>query len=294
MDHPIELLIQGRRHELGPGFAVRRVLPSIKRRMVGPFIFLDHFGPMTIRPGGGGMDVRPHPHIGLATVTYLFEGGIFHRDNLGSAQAIRPGDVNWMTAVRGIVHSERTEPEMKRTGFRMHGVQTWVALPKAHEETTPSFEHVPVSRLPAWMEGKASLRLIVGSYAGRVAPTTHFSPIFYVAVEMQEGARIAVAPEHAERGAYVSEGMAAIADHVLGAGDLAVLMPGKRVDIAASGGGAKLMLLGGATMDGPRHIWWNFVSSSKDRIERAKADWKEGRFVKVPGDEVEFVPLPDR
>ena len=154
MTDPIELLIQGRAHELGPGFAVRRVLPSVKRRMVGPFVFLDHFGPMVVPPGGDGMEVRPHPHIGLATVTYLFDGGIFHRDSLGYAQAIRPGDVNWMTAGSGIAHSERTEPEMKRTGFTMHGVQTWVALPKAHEETAPAFEHVEAAKLPTWTEGR--------------------------------------------------------------------------------------------------------------------------------------------
>jgi redox-sensitive bicupin YhaK (pirin superfamily) len=152
MADPIELLIQGRAHELGPGFAVRRVLPSVKRRMVGPFIFFDHFGPMVVAPGGDGMEVRPHPHIGLATVTYLFDGGIFHRDSLGYAQAIRPGDVNWMTAGAGIAHSERTEPEMRRAGFRMHGIQTWVALPRSHEETAPSFEHVEAAKLPAWQE----------------------------------------------------------------------------------------------------------------------------------------------
>ena len=174
MADPIELLIQGRAHELGPGFAVRRVLPNVKRRMVGPFIFLDHFGPLVVPPGGDGMEVRPHPHIGLATVTYLFDGGIFHRDSLGYAQAIRPGDVNWMTAGSGIAHSERTEEAMKRSGFRMHGVQTWVALPKTHEETAPAFEHVEMARLPAWREGGAALRLIVGTYAGHIAPTTHF------------------------------------------------------------------------------------------------------------------------
>jgi redox-sensitive bicupin YhaK (pirin superfamily) len=293
MAEVVELLIQGRAHELGPGFAVRRVLPSVKRRMVGPFIFLDHFGPMVIPPGGDGMEVRPHPHIGLATVTYLFEGGIFHRDSLGYAQAIRPGDVNWMTAGSGIVHSERTEDEMKRTGFTMHGVQTWVALPLTHEETAPAFEHVPVSRLPAWTESAATLRLIVGSYAGRTAPTTHFSPIFYVAVEMPAAGRVTVSPEHAERSVYVAEGMAVIGDYPLNVGDLAVLAPGRPADVAAGSGGAKLMLLGGAQADGPRHIWWNFVSSSKERIERAKADWKEGRFANVPGDS-EFIPLPDR
>jgi redox-sensitive bicupin YhaK (pirin superfamily) len=293
MADPIELLIQGRAHELGPGFAVRRVLPSMKRRTVGPFIFLDHFGPMTVPPGGDGMEVRPHPHIGLATVSYLFDGGIFHRDSLGYAQAIRPGDVNWMTAGSGIAHSERTEAEMKRTGFTMHGVQTWVALPKEHEETAPAFEHVAAADLPAWTEGGAALRLIVGTYAGRTAPTTHFSPIFYVAVEMPAAAKIAVTQEHAERGVYVSEGSVTIGDRLLAVGDLAVLTAGAAVDVVAGPEGAKLMLLGGAPLEGPRHIWWNFVSSSKERIEQAKSDWKEGRFAKVPG-EVEFIPLPDR
>lgn len=292
MADPIELLIQGRAHDLGDGFAVRRVLPSVKRRMVGPFVFLDHFGPMDVPPGGG-MEVRPHPHIGLATVSYLFEGGIFHRDSLGYAQAIRPGDVNWMTAGSGIAHSERTEPEMRRTGFRMHGVQTWVALPKAHEETAPAFEHVEAARLPAWREGGAALRLIVGSYAGRTAPTTHFSPIFYVGAELTAGAALSVSPEHAERAVYVADGTATIGDRALVVGDLAVLAGGAAAGLVAGADGAKLMLLGGAAMDGPRHIWWNFVSSSKERIEKAKADWKEGRFAKVPGDP-EFIPLPDK
>jgi redox-sensitive bicupin YhaK (pirin superfamily) len=293
MNDPIELLVQARTHELGPGFAVRRVLPSVKRRMVGPFIFLDHFGPMVVPPGGSGMDVRPHPHIGLATVTYLFDGGIFHRDSLGYAQAIRPGDVNWMTAGSGIAHSERTEDEMKRTGFRMHGVQTWVALPRAQEETAPSFEHVEAASLPLWQENGASLRLIVGSYAGRAAPTTHFSPIFYVSAEMPAAAKIVVSPEHAERAAYLCEGTITIGDRQLRAGDLALLASAAAVEIVAGIDGARLMLLGGAPLEGARHIWWNFVSSSKERIEQAKVDWKAGRFAKVPGDS-EFIPLPDR
>ncbi|SJZ33370.1 hypothetical protein SAMN02745126_00437 [Enhydrobacter aerosaccus] len=293
MADPIELLIQGRSHELAPGFPVRRVLPSAKRRTVGPFIFLDHFGPLVVPPGGDGMEVRPHPHIGLATVTYLFEGGIFHRDSLGYAQAIRPGDVNWMTAGSGIAHSERTEPALRHSGFRMHGVQTWVALPKAHEETAPGFQHIEAARLPAWQEGGASLRLIVGSYVGHVAPTTHFSPIFYVAVEMPVAAKITVSAEHAERGVYISDGSVTIGDRQLVVGDLAVLAPDVPVDLVAGTEGCKLMLLGGAPIDGPRHIWWNFVSSTPERIERAKADWKEGRFGKVPGD-AEFIPLPDR
>jgi len=290
---PIELLIQGRAHELGPGFPVRRVLPQARRRTVGPFIFLDHFGPMTVPPGGDGMAVRPHPHIGLATVTYLFDGGIFHRDSLGYAQAIRPGDVNWMTAGSGIAHSERTEPEMKRSGFRMHGVQTWVALPRAHEETAPAFEHVPVADLPFWHEGSAELRLIVGTYKGRTAPTTHFSPIFYVGAVAAPGAKFGVSPEHEERGVYVAEGSLVLGDRQLVVGDLAVLATGAPVELVAGASGAKAMLLGGAALDGPRHLWWNFVSSSKERIEKAKADWKAGRFGKVPGDD-EFIPLPDR
>jgi hypothetical protein len=293
LSDPIELLIQGRTHELGPGFPVRRVLPSAKRRTVGPFIFLDHFGPMTVPPGGDGMEVRPHPHIGLATVTYLFEGGIFHRDSLGYAQAIRPGDVNWMTAGSGIAHSERTEEEMRQSGFSMHGVQTWVALPRSHEDTAPAFQHVEAAQLPVWHEGTASLRLIVGTYKGRTAPTTHFSPIFYVAAEMAAGAKIGVSPDHAERAVYVAHGTVMLGDRQLVTGDLAVLASGHLVDLVAGLEGARLMLLGGAPLDGPRHIWWNFVSSSKERIEKAKADWKEGRFGKVPGEE-EFIPLPER
>jgi redox-sensitive bicupin YhaK (pirin superfamily) len=292
MADPIELLIQGRAHELGPGFAVRRVLPSVKRRMVGPFIFLDHFGPMVVPAGGDGMEVRPHPHIGLATVTFLFEGGIFHRDSLGYAQAIRPGDVNWMTAGSGIAHSERTEEEMKKSGFRMHGVQTWVALPKAHEETAPAFQHVDAGSLPFWHEGSASLRLIVGTYKGRTAPTTHFSPIFYVGADFATGAKATVSPEHAERAVYIADGALIVGDRQLAVGDLAVLAPGQAVELVAGTRGAKAMLLGGAPIDGPRHIWWNFVASSKERIEKAKADWREGRFARVPGDP-EFIPLPE-
>ncbi len=291
MADPIQLLIQGRPHELGPGFPVRRVLPSVKRRMVGPFIFLDHFGPMVVPPGGDGMEVRPHPHIGLATVTFLFEGGIFHRDSLGYAQAIRPGDVNWMTAGSGIAHSERTEEAMKKSGFRMHGVQTWVALPKPHEETAPAFQHVDAGSLPFWHEGTGSLRLIVGTYKGRTAPTTHFSPIFYVGADLAAGAKVTVSPEHAERAVYVADGEVILGDRQLAVGDLAVLAAGPTVELVAGTRGAKAMLLGGAAMDGPRHIWWNFVSSSKERVEKAKADWRDGRFAKVPGDP-EFIPLP--
>src|SRR5690349_1752513 len=272
---------------------LRRVLSRARPGTLEPVTCRDPSGPMSSRTSGAGMGVRPHPHVGLATVTYLFEGGIFHRDSLGYAQAIRPGDVNWMTAGSGIAHSERTEPEMRQSGFRMHGVQTWVALPQAHEEAPPTFEHVAAARLPAWQDGGTSLRLIVGTYAGRMAPTTHFSPIFYVAAEMPAAAKLAVTPDHAERGIYIAAGTATIGDRQLGVGDLAVLAAGANVDLVAGTDGAKLMLLGGAALDGPRHIWWNFVSSSKERIERAKAHWKEGRFAKVPGDP-EFIPLPER
>ena len=293
MAEPIELLIQGHAHDLGDNFSVRRVLPNAKRRMVGPFVFFDHLGPVAM-PAGRGMDVRPHPHIGLATVTYLFEGEIVHRDNLGSVQEIVPGDVNWMTAGSGIAHSERTSPALRQTGFRMHGLQTWVALPQADEETAPAFEHVEMARLPAWQEGAAALRLVVGTYKGKTSPVRHFSPIFYVAVEMPAGASVAVSPEHAERAAYVADGDVMIGGQVLVVGDMAVLASGAAVEVSAGMNGAKVMLCGGAPMDGPRHIWWNFVSSSKERIEQAKADWRKGRFATVPGDELEFIPLPEK
>ena len=292
MAGPIELLIQGHTHDLGDNFVVRRVLPHLKRRMVVPFTFFDHLGPVAM-PAGRGMDVRPHPHIGLATVTYLFEGEIVHRDNLGSVQEIVPGDVNWMTAGSGIAHSERTSPALRQTGFRMHGIQTWVALPKEHEETAPAFEHIEKARLPAWQEGGVALRLIVGSYKDQTAPTRHFSPIFYVAAEMPAGASFDISPEHEERAVYVADGEVRIGEQGLAVGDMAILSSGMPVQVTAGANGAKIMLCGGAPMDGPRHIWWNFVSSSKERIEQAKTDWREGRFAAVPGDP-EFIPLPDK
>ena len=264
MADPIELLIQGRAHELGPGFAVRRVLPSVKRRMVGPFIFLDHFGPMVVPPGGDGMEVRPHPHIGLATVTYLFDGGIFHRDSLGYAQAIRPGDVNWMTAGSGIAHSERTEPEMKRTGFRMHGVQTWVALPKSARGDGAVVRACRDGQAAGVEDGGAALRLIVGTLwrphgadhalladllrrrgdAGR-RPRSPCRPSMPSARPMS--------PRAARPSAIACS--ASATSRCSGAG--------QPVEALAGPDGAKVMLLGGAPMDGPRHIWWNFVSSSQ-------------------------------
>jgi len=236
--------------------------------------------------------VRPHPHIGLATVTYLFDGEILHRDSLGSVQPIRPGDVNWMTAGRGIAHSERTPPELRRTGSGVHGIQTWVALPLASEEAEPSFFHHPEATLPVVELPGASVRVIAGRAFGARSPVAVFTDTLYAAAELEPGASLMIAPEHAERGVYVVEGNVTIGDDGVEAGELAVLEEGVEVEVRAPFS-ATLMLLGGAKMDGPRFIWWNFVSSSKERIERAKADWRDERFGPVPG-ETERIPLPDR
>jgi len=281
-------LVEGRERDLG-GFSVRRILPALGRRMVGPFIFYDHFGPITFEPGRG-MDVRPHPHIALATISYLFDGEILHRDSLGFYQPIRPGDVNWMTAGRGIVHSERTSPELRVSGSRLHGVQSWVALPIHEEECPPSFEHHPAATLPAFRDGEAELRLIAGTAYGYTAPTPVLSPTFYVHARLGEGARLRIDDTHPERAAYVARGSVEIGGERFGVGTLLLFEPGERVELRAVEA-AHVMLLGGAPL-GERHIEWNFVSSSLERIERAKADWRAQRFPKVPGDEVEFIPLP--
>lgn len=273
------------------GFEVRRLLPAASRRMVGPFIFFDHMGPARFPPGQG-IDVRPHPHIGLATVTYLFEGAILHRDSLGSVQRIEPGDVNWMTAGRGIVHSERTAPEDRAAGARLHGIQTWVALPEKDEQTAPGFTHHPRDTLPVITGPGVEMRLIAGHAFGSRAPATTYSDMFYLAVELAQGARIALPPEHEERGVYVVEGAVSVAGDPLAPLHMAVLPDHGTVEIAAASP-ARIMLFGGARMDGERHIWWNFVASSRELLEHAKTRWREGRFVPVPG-ETEFIPLPDR
>jgi redox-sensitive bicupin YhaK (pirin superfamily) len=259
--------------------------------MVGPFIFFDHMGPARLPPGEG-LDVRPHPHIGLATVTYLFEGEILHRDSLGSVQPIRPGDVNWMTAGRGIVHSERTPRELRAAGPGVHGIQTWVALPRAAEEAAPSFSHHPQATLPVVDPPGATVRVIAGHAFGVRSPVAVFTDTLYAAAELDPGTSLVLAPEHEERGVYVVEGDVTIGDAAVGTGELAVLAEGLEVEVRAPFS-ATLMLLGGAKMDGPRFIWWNFVSSSRDRIERAKAEWREDRFGTVPGD-TERIPLPER
>jgi redox-sensitive bicupin YhaK (pirin superfamily) len=290
MAAPIEHLLRSHARDIG-GFAVRRVLPSVPKQMVGPFIFFDHMGPARLAPGEG-LDVRPHPHIGLATVTYLFEGEILHRDSLGSVQPIRPGDVNWMTAGRGIAHSERTPPELRAAGPGVHGIQTWVALPRASEEVEPSFFHHPKASLPVLELQGATLRVIAGRAFGVRSPVAVFSDTLYAAVDLEPGASLALPPEHAERGVYVVEGNVTIGETAIEPGQLAVLAEGVEAEVRAPFS-ATLMLLGGAKMDGPRFIWWNFVSSARERIERAKADWRAGRFGAVPG-ETERIPLPER
>jgi redox-sensitive bicupin YhaK (pirin superfamily) len=287
----VETVIMPRTRDLGDGFEVRRALPSAQRRTVGPFVFFDQMGPVAFL-AGKGLDVRPHPHIGLATVTYLFEGEILHRDSLGTVQPIRPGAVNWMTAGRGIVHSERTPPELRaREGARLFGVQTWVALPEAFEEAAPAFAHHRADQLPVLEEPGKRLRLIVGTFYGARSPVVVFSEMFYADAELKNGARLDVPAEHAERAIYVVAGRIEIAGTPIDAGRLIVLGPSADIAIAARGP-ARLLLFGGAPLDGPRHLWWNFVSSSQERIEQAKEDWKAGRFTPVPG-ETEFIPLPE-
>jgi redox-sensitive bicupin YhaK (pirin superfamily) len=257
--------------------------------MVGPFIFFDHMGPATFAPGSG-VDVRPHPHIGLATVTYLFEGAILHRDSLGSVQRITPGDVNWMTAGSGIVHSERSPADERPAGPRLHGIQTWVALPQAHEGAEPEFSHHPKATLPSIERPGVAMRLIAGRAFGARAPVKTYSEMLYLAAEMAPEARLELPPEHEERAVYVVDGDVSVAGQAVAPYHLAVLAPGETVELAAATS-ARLMLLGGAKMDGDRIVWWNFVASSRERIEAAKLRWSEQRFAPVPG-ETEFIPLP--
>ena len=286
----IATVIVPRARDLG-GFEVRRALPAAQRQMVGPFIFFDQFGPVVMQ-SGQGIDVRPHPHIGLSTVTWLFDGSIFHRDSLGSEQAIAPGELNWMTAGKGIVHSERTAAGERARERKIFGIQSWVALPKAHEETTPTFDHVAMERLPVIADKGISARIVAGSLYGASSPVKTHSDLFYADVQLQAGAALPLPTEHEERGVYVAEGEIEIAGQVFAAARLLVFRPGDAITIRAKTQ-ARVMLLGGEPMEGPRHVWWNFVSSSKDRIEAAKDDWKQARFAIVPGDEKDFIPLPE-
>jgi redox-sensitive bicupin YhaK (pirin superfamily) len=283
----VETVIEPRARDLG-GFEVRRVLPSASRRMVGPFIFFDEMGPAAFAPGTA-MDVRPHPHIGLATLTWLFDGEILHRDSLGCVQPIRPGAVNWMTAGRGIVHSERTPPELRDSGFALHGIQSWIALPEADAETDPAFDHHPAGSLPVIERPDARLTLIAGDAFGQQSPVATFSSMFYLHAEADAGARIDLPEEYEERAVYVVTGDVDVDGSAYGPHRMLVFAAGARPVIRARSR-ACLMLLGGAPV-GPRHIWWNFVSGSRARIEQAKADWREGRCAAVPG-ETDFIPLP--
>lgn len=285
----IEMVIESRKKDLG-GFEVGRILPFAKRRMVGPFVFLDHMGPAEFAPGQA-MDVRPHPHIGLSTVTYLFEGEIIHRDNLGVTQAIVPGEVNWMTAGRGIVHSERTDQAKRPLGGRMHGMQAWVALPNDSEEVEPAFHHHDEADLPTYRSGGLWARLIAGEAFGARAAVKTFSPLFYVHWEMEAGTVAGLPPEHEERAAYVVRGEIETNGQKVEAGNLVVFEKGGQPTVKALSR-ATVMLLGGAPV-GERHIWWNFVHSSKDRIAGAAADWKAGRFPLPAHDAGEFIPLPE-
>ncbi len=282
-------VIDGRTHDLG-GFHVKRLLPTAAVRLVGPFIFFDHMGPAVFTPGAG-IDVRPHPHIGLSTVTYLFEGEMVHRDSLGTEMTIRPGAINWMTAGRGIVHSERSGSEARARGGPMHGLQLWVALPREHEESEPAFDHYPAEALPSLSIGGADVRVLAGSAYGARSPVRTHAPTLYVDARLHAGSHLAVPVDTEERAVYVVEGRVECAGTIAEAGRMLVLSRGADVSVRSEGE-AHVALVGGAPMDGPRHIFWNFVSSSRERIEQAKRDWAEGRFPRVPGDDVEFIPLP--
>ncbi len=283
-------VVEPRTRDLGGGFLVQRVLPSAARRTVGPFVFFDRMGPAEFA-AGTGVDVRPHPHIGLATVTYLFDGELLHRDSLGNTQAIRPGEVNWMLAGRGIVHSERTSVPVRAAPSRLSGIQTWVGLPQKQEQAPPSFSHHAAAELPQAEHAGVRLRLIAGALAGLSSPVPTCSPLFYADAQLEGGATLELEAEYAERGIFISEGGIEVEHQSFGAGHMLVFQPGGRI-AARAAGATRLLLLGGERLDGERSVWWNFVSSSPQRLQRAAEDWRAGRFGSVPGDH-EFIPLPD-
>ena len=286
---PVELIISGKPKDIG-GFEVRRLLPVAKRRSVGPFVFLDHMGPAVLAPAQG-MDVRPHPHIGLATVTYLYEGSILHRDSVGSVQEITPGDVNWMTAGSGIVHSERSSDAARAREQLVHGLQMWVALPKEMEEIKPTFIHYPKAKLPDIYGDGWKGRLIAGALFGARSMVTTLNPLFFADIRADAGAQIALRPDYDEGAIYVVSGRVQIGGRTIEAGELAVLQ--KHVDVSLTTMEASVIaFLGGDSLPEPRFMYWNFVSTSRERIDQAKSDWRDQRFAKVPG-ESEFTPLPE-
>lgn len=285
----IQMQLAGHEKDLGGGFTVRRVLPAASMRSVGPFIFFDHFGPVTALPGVN-YDVRPHPHIGLATVTYLFEGAMMHRDSLGTAQVIEPGAINWMTSGRGIVHSERRPDHLRDTTLVSHGLQLWTALPVAHEEDEPSFAHTPASAIPELKIGPAQVRVLVGSAFGASSPVRAFSQTLYLDIKLPAGARIELPPLAPEIALYAVQGELDVDGDALAEARMAVLQAGQPCTITAAQE-ARFVVIGGEPLDAPRHLWWNFVSSRKSRIIQASADWEAQRMGQVPG-ETEFIPLP--
>jgi redox-sensitive bicupin YhaK (pirin superfamily) len=287
----IRQILQSKPRDLGGGIIVGRVLPQIGRHNVGPFVFLDHMGPVALAPGGG-MDVRPHPHIGLATVTWLFEGEIVHRDSLGVVQPIKPGELNWMTAGRGIVHSERSNAADRVAGVKMHGLQFWVALPLAAEETAPAFHHYDAHELPIVELPGARVHVLAGSSFGATSPVTTASTLFYTIIELQPGATVELPDEHTERAVYITDGSLTTpwvstprSSHTL------LFLERGSLAITAGTGGARLAYFGGDPLDAPRHLLWNFVSSSKERLAQARDDWEANRFPPVPGDD-ERIPFP--
>ena len=276
--------------DLGDGFYVRRALPSVECRTVGPFVFFDQFGPASFN-AGAGLDVRPHPHIGLATVTYLFEGEIMHRDSLGSAQTIRAGDVNWMVAGRGIAHSERTAAAARSQGSSLAGIQSWVALPQDEEERPASFAHHGARDLPRIEGGGRRIHIVAGALFGERSPVETFSAMGYADARLEPGAALDFGGEYEQSAVYVVEGTLDVAGVRFGEAQLLLPRAHERVTLRAVSN-TRAMLLAGAPLEAPRYVWWNFVSSSRERIERAKRDWRDGRFGTVPGDAVEFIPLP--
>jgi redox-sensitive bicupin YhaK (pirin superfamily) len=286
----LEHLIIPRSSDIG-GFAVRRALPTAKRRLVGPFIFFDRMGPALLK-AGDAIDVRPHPHIGLSTVTYLFDGEIKHRDSLGTEMVIRPGDLNLMTAGRGIVHSERSPENLRGKPMSLSGLQTWLALPDSHEEIAPVFSHTTAAELPAFSADGVTGRVIIGKYEGYTSPVGVPSQTLYTDLTLAPGASAPLSAEWEERAIYVLSGSLDVAGDIFESDRLLVFRPGDAITLKAGPQGCHIMLFGGAALGSKRHIWWNFVSSSKERIEQAKEEWRTGRFDIVPGDEEEFIPLP--